>query len=144
MVVKLVSSLGASILMHLEAIARLSESHAKGCSKTLRASSNKKPPLARCKAPPLISVKSVNNAPYCWIRSTLPTKLPCVGWSSMTIGAPASGLFLTITLTLSLENLSSSGCFMRLKRAVRGSSSLFAVGVLFSGKYSSILSKILF
>ena len=46
MVVKEVSSLGASILISLEAIARFKESQAKGCISILRASISKKPPLA--------------------------------------------------------------------------------------------------
>ena len=78
------------------------------------------------------------------MRSTLPTKLPCVGWSSNTIGAPELGVFLTITLTLNFANLSSSFLFIRDKSCERGSSSDPTVGFSSAGINSSIFSKMFF
>ena len=66
----------ALLARHLcERRARFSASQVKEFVNTLRASSTRKPPLARCRAPGLIRVKSVTSAPNWATCSTLPIRL---------------------------------------------------------------------
>ena len=61
--------------------ARFKLSQAAGCAQISLASIIKKPPLAKCKAPGLIKLKSVVNVPKCCIRSIRPTKFGKLGCS---------------------------------------------------------------
>ena len=59
------------------------------------------PPLAWCREPALIRVKSVYSAPISASRSMEPSRLNGVGWSSTTTGAP-------LVLPLSTNRLTSN------------------------------------